>query len=224
MIVSTGSVVSTTFTVLVAVVELPEASVAVYVIVYEPTVSVSTVPDVVVETCPESSEAVIPGSVYEPPSSTVAGLSPIILIVGGVLSGYEISPSEPISLITAAPPRARINLCKIWSVFTLAAIWVVASLIFSGFWVFSISSLRVSFSLINISASAYSSLSDIWLYADSKAAISESVRTFSELMWPTKKTAANAVIDINESLIKFFFIGILYSPNINTRHLKTLVL
>ena len=37
--------VSTTFTVLVAVPTLPAASVAVYVIVYDPTVEVSTVPD-----------------------------------------------------------------------------------------------------------------------------------------------------------------------------------
>ena len=40
-----GGVVSTTFTVLVAVPTLPEASVAVYVNVYEPTVLVSTLPD-----------------------------------------------------------------------------------------------------------------------------------------------------------------------------------
>ena len=44
VIVITGAVVSTTFTVRVAVPSLPEASVAVYVIVYVPTVSVSTEP------------------------------------------------------------------------------------------------------------------------------------------------------------------------------------
>ena len=44
--VTTGDVVSTTLTVLVAVAELLSKSVAIYVIVYEPTVPVSTTPDV----------------------------------------------------------------------------------------------------------------------------------------------------------------------------------
>ena len=49
--VITGSTVSTTFTVLVAVPALPEASVDVYVTVYAPTVSVSTVPVVTLLQC-----------------------------------------------------------------------------------------------------------------------------------------------------------------------------
>ena len=42
---TTGEVVSTTFTVLVAVAVLPSRSVAEYVMVYVPTVLVSTVPE-----------------------------------------------------------------------------------------------------------------------------------------------------------------------------------
>ena len=42
--VTTGAVVSTTFTVLVAVPVFPESSVALYVMIYDPTVEVSTVP------------------------------------------------------------------------------------------------------------------------------------------------------------------------------------
>ena len=57
-----GAEVSTTLTVLVAVPALPEASVAVYVIVYEPTVSVSTVPVITTVTVPEASVAVAPSS------------------------------------------------------------------------------------------------------------------------------------------------------------------
>ena len=58
--VITGGVVSTTFTVLVAVPVLPEASVAEYVIVYVPTVEVSTAPEVVTVSPPS---AVAPASV-----------------------------------------------------------------------------------------------------------------------------------------------------------------
>ena len=39
------------------------------------------------------SVAVAPASVYEPPSSTVAGLSPIIVIDGGTTSGLESLPA-----------------------------------------------------------------------------------------------------------------------------------
>ena len=55
----TGAVVSTTFTVLVAVPTFPEASTAVYVSVYDPTVLVSTTPETVTSS-PVSAEA--PGS------------------------------------------------------------------------------------------------------------------------------------------------------------------
>ena len=58
--------VSTTFTVLVAVPALPEGSVAVYVIVYVPTVLVSTVPVVTRESVKlgsEASVAVAPASI-----------------------------------------------------------------------------------------------------------------------------------------------------------------
>ena len=59
---TTGTVVSTTFTVLVAVPELPDASVGVYVITYDPTVVVSVAATAV--TAPEASVAVAPASVY----------------------------------------------------------------------------------------------------------------------------------------------------------------
>ena len=84
--VKTGAVVSVTLTVLVSVAVLPEASVEVYVIVYAPRVSASTVPDVSTVTSPEASVAVAPASVYEVPNSTVAGLSPKTVIVGAVVS------------------------------------------------------------------------------------------------------------------------------------------
>ena len=62
--VNTGAVVSTTLTVLVTdVAALPEASLTEYVMVYEPTVSVSTDPEEVTETVPDASEAVAPASV-----------------------------------------------------------------------------------------------------------------------------------------------------------------
>ena len=81
--VTTGAVVSTTFTVLVAEAELPLLSVAEYEIVYEPTVFVSTVPEDVTGVSPwNKSKAVAPASVYEEPNSTVAGLSPAIVITG----------------------------------------------------------------------------------------------------------------------------------------------
>ena len=50
--VTTGAVVSTTLTVLVAVAVLPSLSVAVYVIVYDPTTLVSTEPDEVTGVVP----------------------------------------------------------------------------------------------------------------------------------------------------------------------------
>jgi len=59
VIVITGGIVSTTFTVLDAVPVLPESSVALYVIVYVPNTSVSTVPEVV---------TVSPPSAVAPPS------------------------------------------------------------------------------------------------------------------------------------------------------------
>ena len=77
---------SSTLTVLVAVPALPEASVEVYVSVYEPTVSVSTVPDVTTVTVPDASVAVAPASVYVLPNSTVAGLSPVTVTAGAVVS------------------------------------------------------------------------------------------------------------------------------------------
>ena len=62
--VNTGAVVSTTLTVLVAVAELLSLSVAVYVIVYVPTVLVSTVPEEVTGVEPwKRSSAVAPASV-----------------------------------------------------------------------------------------------------------------------------------------------------------------
>ena len=61
--VNTGAVVSTTLTVLVAVPAFSEASVDVYVNVYSPIVSVSTVPVVTTSTSPDASVAVAPASV-----------------------------------------------------------------------------------------------------------------------------------------------------------------
>ena len=84
--VNTGIVVSTTFTVLESVAVFPDESVDVYVIVYTPSVSGSTVPVETTSTSPERSVAVAPASVYEEPSSTVAGLSPAIVITGAVVS------------------------------------------------------------------------------------------------------------------------------------------
>ena len=82
----TGDVVSTTFTTLEAVPAFPEASVEVYVSVYEPTVSVSTVPVVTTVTAPDKSVAVAPASVYAVPNSTVAGFSPVTVTTGLVVS------------------------------------------------------------------------------------------------------------------------------------------
>ena len=49
--------------------------------------SASTVsPPVTTDTSPEASVAVAPASVYEVPSSTVAGLSPVTVIDGAVVS------------------------------------------------------------------------------------------------------------------------------------------
>ena len=62
--VNTGLTVSVTLTVLVTDSEtFPEASVDVYVNVYSPTVSVSTVPSVTTSTVPDTSVAVAPASV-----------------------------------------------------------------------------------------------------------------------------------------------------------------
>ena len=84
LVVITGSVVSVTFTVLVtSEAALPEASVTEYVIVYSPNIDVVTVPELVTVS-PLS--AVAPASVYVLPSSTVAGLSPLRLITGSVVS------------------------------------------------------------------------------------------------------------------------------------------
>ena len=75
------SAFSTTLTALAAVPVFPAASVAVYVMVYVPTVLVSTVP-VDVTVSPPS--AVAPASAYVDPFSTVAGLSPFSVITGAV--------------------------------------------------------------------------------------------------------------------------------------------
>ena len=77
-LVITGAVVSTTLTVLVAVEEISEASVAVYVIVYAPNTDVSTVPAEVTVTVSKS-VAVAPASVYVPPNSAV-GFVPVTVI------------------------------------------------------------------------------------------------------------------------------------------------
>ena len=52
-----------------------------------------------------ASFAVAPASVYEVPSSTVAGLSPLIVITGGTLSLYPSSVKDD----TAATPAIAIN-------------------------------------------------------------------------------------------------------------------
>ena len=48
--------------------------------------SASTVPVVTTVTSPEASLAVAPASVYVDPSSTVAGLSPVTVTTGAVVS------------------------------------------------------------------------------------------------------------------------------------------
>ena len=59
---------------------------------YDPTVLVSTDPEDVTSVTPwKSSKAVAPSSTYVEPSSTVAGLSPLIVITGGTLSLYPSS-------------------------------------------------------------------------------------------------------------------------------------
>ena len=102
----TGAVVSTTLTVLVAVAVFPSRSVAVYVTVYEPTAVVSTFPEAITFVDPwNASIAVAPASEYVEPNSTVAGLSPLIVITGGTLSSYPSSVSD----VTAATPTNAIK-------------------------------------------------------------------------------------------------------------------
>jgi len=85
--VITGAVVSTTFTVLVTgVASFPDASLAVYVMVYVPTVLVSTDPDESTVAVPEASDTVAPASEYNDPSSTVTVASPVSVITGDVVS------------------------------------------------------------------------------------------------------------------------------------------
>ena len=82
----TGAVVSTTLTVRVIWLELPEASEDEYVSVYVPIVSVSTTPEVVTVTSPDASVAVAPASAYVAPNSVLTEASPVNVITGGVVS------------------------------------------------------------------------------------------------------------------------------------------
>ena len=66
-----------------------------------PTVLVSTVPEEVTVSPPSE---VAPASVYEEPSSTVAGLSPRTVITGKTVSGGVVVSSEILSIMTK--PRA----------------------------------------------------------------------------------------------------------------------
>ena len=84
--VNRGATVSVTLTTLVSVELFPEASVAVYVKVYSPNVSASTVPVVTTSIVPDASVAVAPASVYVSPNSTVAGLSPATVSTGATVS------------------------------------------------------------------------------------------------------------------------------------------
>ena len=54
--------------------------------VFSPSVSVSTVPVETTSISPDASVAVAPASVYVPPNSVVAGLSPVTDITGAVVS------------------------------------------------------------------------------------------------------------------------------------------
>ena len=83
-----------------AVEVLPAASAAVYVIVYDPIVLVSTVPDEVTVSPPSE---VAPASTYVPPSSTVAGLSPLMVITGNTVSGGVDESSVMLSRRTTPP-------------------------------------------------------------------------------------------------------------------------
>ena len=108
---------STTFTVLDAVVVFPAASLAEYVIVYVPRTLVSTVPDTVTVSPPSD---VAPASVYVEPSSTVAGLSPLIVITGNTESTgasfvsiseimYAASAAKSFSIIESSRDRRAIT-------------------------------------------------------------------------------------------------------------------
>ena len=66
-----------------------------------PTVLVSTVPEEVTVSPPS---AVAPASEYDEPNSTVAGLSPSIVITGKTVSGGVGDSSDILSIITI--PRA----------------------------------------------------------------------------------------------------------------------
>ena len=69
----------------------------------------STSPEVVTAVAPwKASLAVAPASLYVAPNSTVAGLSPFIVITGGMLSSY---PSSDIELIAAAPTKPINTFC-----------------------------------------------------------------------------------------------------------------
>ena len=107
--VITGAVVSTTLTVLVALAELPAASVAEYVRVYEPTVEVSTVPLTETLKAPSlRSVAEAPGSVKADPNSTDKVLAPLRVTTGGSISFLS---SSVIALIAEAPTTITKTFC-----------------------------------------------------------------------------------------------------------------
>ena len=71
---------------------------------YEPTTPVSTVPVVTTVTSPERSVAVAPASVYVSPNSCVAGLSPVTVTTGAVVS-------TTVTVLVAVPalPEASVD-------------------------------------------------------------------------------------------------------------------
>ena len=87
LIVITGGVVSTILTCLVTLVILSPASIAVYIILYSPIWFIQTsLVDSTLTTPLYKSNALAPGSINSLNTSNVKGLSPLIVITGGVVS------------------------------------------------------------------------------------------------------------------------------------------
>ena len=73
--------------------------------VYAPTTEVFTVP---LEVTVSPPSAVAPASVYEPPTRTVAGLAPVTVITGAVVSATVVLTKEP-----DTPPTVRVVVVEV---------------------------------------------------------------------------------------------------------------
>ena len=137
---------------------MPDKSVAVYVTVYSPTVDVSTLLlDVTFVKPWKASDAVAPASEYVVPSSTVAGLSPLIVITGGTSSLY---PSSVMAEIVPTPRATAKAFCTADNSAVIAASLLDKLLVTVGFWVLASSFWRYSCSNNNADSLSLSSLSD----------------------------------------------------------------